>query len=391
VTGYINIDIKGVTTTILSGPANAPYNSVFTLTATVSPATATGTVDFYLAGDTNTALATNIVVTNGMATFDLTNNWTGTNDFMAVYSGDSHYAGSAGYLSDWLVGIGGPNTNGMETTPGAVNMSADYSPANPSVGAPMTITTGLDPANATGEVTLYDTNGALLGTGTITNGVATVTFTNDTAGDATYTITYSGDASYQSNQITLGPVTIYPAWPQAAPMKEIYTPGQTLAIYLTDMATNWTGDNVKLTSITLTTANGIALGSSNVLYDGTNFIVAPGAALTYDNANPMTDQITYTITDRFGRTAVGSIDIYINRFGVSDITASAPGGEPVVNFYGYSGYNYTVLRSTNLLTTNWEEILTTNAPASPDQTGTFQYMETNAPQPAAFYRLRWNY
>jgi hypothetical protein len=57
----------------------------------------------------------------------------------------------------------------------------------------------------------------------------------------------------------------------------------------------------------------------------------------------------------------------------------------VLNFAVIPSFSYTVQRSTNL--TTWDDLLTTNAPAG---SGLFQYQDLAAPQPAAFYRLRYN-
>ena len=56
-----------------------------------------------------------------------------------------------------------------------------------------------------------------------------------------------------------------------------------------------------------------------------------------------------------------------------------------MNFAGIPSFSYTVQRSTNLAT--WDDLLTTNAPSG---NALFDYQDPAAPQPAAFYRLRYN-
>jgi hypothetical protein len=55
-----------------------------------------------------------------------------------------------------------------------------------------------------------------------------------------------------------------------------------------------------------------------------------------------------------------------------------------MSFAGIPGYKYDVQVSTNL--TDWTTLWTTNAPAG----GVFEFNDPAAPQPNAYYRLRWN-
>jgi hypothetical protein len=53
-------------------------------------------------------------------------------------------------------------------------------------------------------------------------------------------------------------------------------------------------------------------------------------------------------------------------------------------FAGIPSHSYNVQVSTNLA--SWNTIWTTNAPAN----GQFQFIDMNAPQPDAYYRLSWD-
>jgi hypothetical protein len=55
-----------------------------------------------------------------------------------------------------------------------------------------------------------------------------------------------------------------------------------------------------------------------------------------------------------------------------------------MTFAGIPGYQYHVQVSTNL--SDWSDILITNAPVG----GVFQFNDSAAPLPTAFYRLMWN-
>src|SRR5581483_11534494 len=66
----------------------AVLNQPLTLTATITPSTATGTVTFY---DTSTLLATGNI-TNGVATVSVATLSAGQHSLIAYYSGDSNVA-----------------------------------------------------------------------------------------------------------------------------------------------------------------------------------------------------------------------------------------------------------------------------------------------------------
>jgi len=111
-----------------------------------------------------------------------------------------------------------------------------------------------------------------------------------------------------------------------------------------------------------------------------------GGLVMYYNTNAVADEFTYTVTDGFGGTNSATVTINVDStplFGQS-ILASTTGGTATLNFAGIPNYSYSVLRSTNL--TSWTAIWTTNAPAS----GVFQYIDNSAPQPSAYYQLRYN-
>ena len=70
---------------------------------------------------------------------------------------------------------------------------------------------------------------------------------------------------------------------------------------------------------------------------------------------------------------------------ISPTSISVAEEVPLLTFAVIPNFSYTVQRSTNL--TTWQDLLTTNAPAG---SGRFQYQDLAPPQPAAFYRLRYN-
>ena len=80
------------TTTTVSG-TNNPFclGSNLTLTATITPAAATGTVQFY---DGPSVLGSPVNISGGVATYSTTSLSSGSHSITAIYSGDVNYAGS---------------------------------------------------------------------------------------------------------------------------------------------------------------------------------------------------------------------------------------------------------------------------------------------------------
>jgi hypothetical protein len=79
--------------TIQASPTQIPYGQSVTLTATVTPSTATGTVSFFTNGS-KTALGT-ATLNNGLATFTTTSLPVGTDNLSASYGGDANDASSS--------------------------------------------------------------------------------------------------------------------------------------------------------------------------------------------------------------------------------------------------------------------------------------------------------
>ncbi len=104
---------------------------------------------------------------------------------------------SANYLIAFV-----PGTLTVTTAPSTITLVAG--PASTQYGDPVTLTATVT-SGATGTVSFYD-GSVLLGTGQVTNGVATLTTTTLNAGTHTITAVYNGDATYASSQS--GPATV---------------------------------------------------------------------------------------------------------------------------------------------------------------------------------------
>jgi hypothetical protein len=119
---------------------------------------------------------------------------------------------SAGTYSITIAGLTSANYS-IAFVPGTLTVTTAAStttlvagPASTQYGDPVTLTATVT-SGATGTVSFYD-GSVLLGTGTVSNGVATLTTTMLNAGTHTIIAVYNGDATYASSQSGPAPVTV---------------------------------------------------------------------------------------------------------------------------------------------------------------------------------------
>jgi hypothetical protein len=110
------------------------------------------------------------------------------------------------------------------------------------------------------------------------------------------------------------------------------------------------------------------------------------AFIGYSNVLNVADQISYVVTDSYGDSTTGLIQITVN---ANPFTGQQSIGytnaTPTLTFYGVPGYSYAVERTLSLSPTNWVEI--TNYPTTYTATNVImQITDTNNPE--AYYRLR---
>ncbi|MGW6692913.1 Ig-like domain repeat protein [Rhodococcus sp. NPDC054953] len=170
------------TTTAVNVPATAKTGAAVTLTASLTPNTATGTVEFK---DGATPLGT-APVAAGVATLTHTFTTDGDHTITAVYSGDATHT---------------PSTS----APGTVEVSTDIVvvdstttvavPATAAVGAAVDLKAIVSPNAATGTVEFRD-GAEVIGSAPVVDGVATLSHTFTTDGDHTITAVYSGDSTH---------------------------------------------------------------------------------------------------------------------------------------------------------------------------------------------------
>jgi len=173
------------TTTSLTSSLNpANVGQQLTYTASVTPAQATGSVEFMDGGN---SLGT-VTLVNGSASISARAAGSGAHSITASYSGDSQYQSSiSAALSETV------NLNATAT-------SVSASP-NPSLqGQPVTLTATISPASATGSIQ-FIAAGSPIGTVPVSGGTAQLAFTSGAAG-AYINANYSGDAAYAASSGT---------------------------------------------------------------------------------------------------------------------------------------------------------------------------------------------
>jgi fibronectin type 3 domain-containing protein len=256
------------------------------------------------------------------------------------------------------------------------------------------LTNGTLLGNATGMIQFF-TNNILFDTESVSSGGATsVSITLLPRGTNLITAFYSGFGSYAGstnsfNQI----VTNHP--PTATVMTVNATAGENLGIALSDLATNWTdadGDTVELTAINFTTTNGVTLTLINTTTnnDG-SYVITNNAFIGYTNSLNVNDQFSYTISDGFGGTNTGIVNIIANPFvSGTQITAPINGGSASLNFFGIPGYNYVTQRATNLAPAIiWVNISTNTAAPNGAFNVIDNFSDLGGTPASAFYRLIW--
>jgi Bacterial Ig-like domain (group 3) len=163
---------------LISSPDPSTVGQAVTFTAHVSPASATGSVQFF---DSKTLLGA-ITLSGGNATLTVSSLALGAHSVTAVYSGDGNFATSTSQ----------PVVQTVATALSSVTLTSSANPST--IGHAVTFTAQVTPATATGSVQFLD-GGAALGTATLSGGVATFSTTSLAAGSHSITASYGGDAN----------------------------------------------------------------------------------------------------------------------------------------------------------------------------------------------------
>lgn len=184
------VNQAATSTSLTVFPNPSTFGQTVTLTATVSPSSATGTVSFF---DGATLIST-VPLSGGTAALSISTFAVGAHSLRAVYSGDTNFIGST---SNEIILI----VNKVTTT---TKLTVSPNPAT--VNQAVTLTAIIDPPTPpTGTVSFFD-GGILLGIVPVSDFTATLTISTFAVGTHSLTAVYSGDANFSGS--TSSPVIL---------------------------------------------------------------------------------------------------------------------------------------------------------------------------------------
>ncbi len=174
--------LSPTTASLTATPNPSAYGSAVTLTASVMPAAATGTAQFF----SGSTLLGSAALASGQAQISVNNLAAGSDSLTAVYSGDSTYAGSTS--AAWSQSVKVATVPTLAST-----MNPTYPQQAISIIVTVTPSSNIGPT-PTGSVQLLDGT-TVLGTSNLQNG--TVQFSVSFAlGTHSLTAVYAGDANF---------------------------------------------------------------------------------------------------------------------------------------------------------------------------------------------------
>ncbi|WP_430335106.1 beta strand repeat-containing protein [Rhodococcus sp. ACT016] len=291
--GFVNssasaqtVTVNAATSTTLQAPASAMTGAPVTLSASVQPAGAVGTVQFK---DNGTAIGSPVNVSNGQAALEHTFDAAGSHSITAEFIGGAGFASSTSAAQS--VAVSDPDV----TTSLAVS-----GPGSATTGTSVDLTATVSPSNAQGSVQFTD-NGAPIGDPiTVVNGVATLPHTFASAGSHSIGASFTGAAGFTSSTAAAQSVTVS-------------DPDVETSLSLTVPGSATTGASVDLTA-TVSPSN--AVGTVQFRDNGSNI----GAPVTVANGEAV---LPHTFT------SAGSHSVTAEFTGAAGFTSSTAAAQSV--------------------------------------------------------------
>ena len=194
-TRIITIQQASTSTTLTALPSTLSAATPITLAASVTPASAGGSVVFR---DTASGTLGQTLITSGIATLKLTNLTPGTHTFIAIFSGDANDAPSTST----------PIT--IAITPNATLLLLGPLPANLPFGSPLKLTANTQPPSISGLIVFSDDANAIA-SALLNNGTASITVSSLSTGTHTLSANFAGDPNDAPAASAPQLVTITPA------------------------------------------------------------------------------------------------------------------------------------------------------------------------------------
>lgn len=191
----VSVDPLVTVTTLISPSGTLRYRSPVPLSASVSPASATGIITLT---DSLAGPLPPVLLVNGAATFTSSTFLPGIHTFTAAYAGDATHA---------------PSTSASllaQVSPAPSTTTLASLPATLGAGTPLTLSVAISPFSATGTVLFRDPSAGVLGQATVLHGLASLTL--PALPSAAYAIAafYSGDSLTAPSSSTPVPTQILP-------------------------------------------------------------------------------------------------------------------------------------------------------------------------------------
>jgi len=344
---------NGTTTSLQAAPTSSTPGQNVVLTATVSPASAGGTVTFL---DGSNTIGSPQTLTGGTASLSISNLSTGGHSLTASYGGDANDAPSVSPAVTESVG---------QT---ATTTSLKAAPTSSTPGQNVVLTATVSPPTATGTVTFLD-GSKTLGTQQLSAGTASLSTANVSSGSHSLTASYAGDtndAPSTSPPVTesVGPSTTATTTALAAAPNPS-TAGQNVTLTATVTPGNSTGTVSFYDGATLL---GTASLSSGIATFATSSLSAGGHSLTAsyggdtNNAPSTSAAVSQSVTPASGRTITSLVP--------STAEAGSAAFTLTVNGTGFSAgaivqWNATALPTTLVSATQVTATVPANLIASP--------------------------
>lgn len=365
-----------------SGATDANYSISYVHgTLSVTPATVTVTADnktntfgaalpvltaqysgFVLSEDTNNLTALATLATTATATSPA-----------GTYPITASNAGSTNYSFNYVDGV---LTIGQSASSGVVVSSAN--PAIPGSNVTFTATiSAVAPGVGTPSGTVnFRIDGNVLGSDTLSGGVATFTTSSLALGTHTVVAEYAGDANFTGTTNALASNQVINTPPVAGNDTIQRSPTTSVKVRLTTLLANDSdADNDTLTPVVSTTS---ANGASIRVSGGWVFYTPPAG---FTNA----DSFTYTITDGRGGSAVGTVTVAIlvdNSQSQNLVITPLGGNQYRIDGSGIPGRTYR-LQFSDTAPFTWQDL--PGASLTADSVGRFQFTDTST-APTRFYR-----
>ncbi|MDH6282217.1 hypothetical protein M2280_003445 [Prescottella agglutinans] len=188
------VTVSAPTSTTLQAPASATTGQQVTLSTSVQPAGAVGTVQFK---DNGTAIGSPVTVSNGQAALQHTFDAAGSHSITAEFLGGTGFAASTSAAQ--AISVSDPDAQTSLTV---------SAPGSATTGSSVDLTATVSPSNAQGSVQ-FKVNGNPVGAPvTVSGGAATMPYTFNTAGSFSVSAEFTGAAGFTNATAAAHQITV---------------------------------------------------------------------------------------------------------------------------------------------------------------------------------------